>query len=59
MGDFINYTSGTSILFTSFGLIRLLSKVENMDRCARININAGLSLALLTGGLMVRRAYIK
>ena len=59
MGDFINYTTGTSLMFTSFGLLRMLSNVDNMDKCARLNLSAGLSCAFLTGGLMLRRAYIK
>ena len=33
--------------------------VNNMDKCARLNLSAGLSCAFLTGGLMLRRAYIK
>ena len=59
MGDFINYTTGTSLMFTSFGLLRMMSNMDNMDKCARLNLSAGLSCAFLTGGLMLRRAYIK
>lgn len=59
MGDFINYTTGTSLIFTSLGLLRMMNKVDNMDKCARLNLSVGLSCAFLTGGLMLRRAYIK
>ena len=59
MGDFINYTTGTTLMFTSFGLLRMLNHVDNMDQITRINLSAGLSCAFLTGGLMLRRAYIK
>lgn len=59
MGDVINYTTGTTLMFTSIGLLRMINLVDNMDKCARVNLSAGLSCAFLTGGLMLRRAYIK
>ena len=57
MSDLINYTAGTSIMFTTFGLFRALTLMSDIDRCAGVNLKAGLSLGFISGGLIVRNAF--
>jgi hypothetical protein len=57
MGELINYTSGVSVMMTTFGLIKHLGNIKEMDTCSRRNIQAGLAFGFVSGAIVVRNAF--
>lgn len=56
MTDFINYTSATGLMFTSYGLMRYIKYHKDMDSCTKYNLLAGMGCYFITSGIMVKRA---
>ena len=48
-----NVSLGSSILFTSIGLLKYVSTNESLDNCSRRNINLGLSSSAFLGLLQL------
>ena len=53
----INGMIGTSVIFCSVGSMRLLKDLDS-SKCAQWNLNMGLSVAALTGTMMIIREFL-
>ena len=57
MGELLSYTTGASIMLTTYGMIRHLCYFRDIENCSRYNIQAGLTFGFVSGALVVRNAW--
>jgi len=55
----IETSTASSLLFLGFGIQRQVNLIKELDDCARININFGLTAASICGVLRLYNIYIR
>ena len=49
----INVSSASAIMFVSYGALKQLNTMTNVDKCALTNLNIGLVSGIVYGGLVL------